>query len=415
MKTTSRLAVAMALLLCACLSLPAQEKGGFLNWVHRKLTTLSNVYDTTYVYQVDLPGVVSPTADLIWTGVNLRRAISYTEGNTSQDFTDLVIVETDLARRRFDKAGFGLSYGSLSLGSTFEIDRHGTKRNKYNNISFVRPRFGISFQYYHVHEYQTGTALVPSLSDLTIDFQSWEPGQMQYLLVDGFYFFNPEHFSYLATTGRNVVQRRSGGSWMASACYSQGEYKYDLVDGIVQEFPDHIGILRTGAFSLGGGYSFNWVPYHREPRGARLDGFRNLTINITFLPRVSLYNHLFVTQYEYLTVEKAAQLFEQEHGPLPNDEDLEMALYEYRIANARVGETARNHSFFSPSLNLSAHVGFIYSWNRFFICATADFERYGFKDLTTITYDPYEDWTFKTHTRGNFYDITARIQFNVRF
>lgn len=415
MKPASRLAVLTALFFCALPALQAQESTGFFRKIHKKLTTFSRVYDTTYVYQADLPRVISPTADLIWTGIQLHRDISYADEADYPNFRDLLSAETNLARQLYKKAGLRFCYGSLALDYSFELDRHGTARNQYNNFSFVRPRFGVSFQYYKVHDYLAGTARIPDLPDEIIDFESTAPAQLRQLVFDGFYFFNPGHFSYQATTGRNVIQRRSGGSWMASVCYTQGEYKFDLADGIVHEFPDHIGKFQTGAVSLGGGYSFNWVPYHRDARGVHLKGFRNLTINVTCLPRVSLYNHLFVTEYDYPSLEEATRMYEREFGHLPSEEELKTELEDYRLSKGREDETARDYSFFHPRLNLSAHVGFIYSWDRFFICATADFARYGFRPLETVIWDEDVNWYFKTVTRGNFYDITAHIQFNVRF
>lgn len=411
MKTAFRLAVVTALLFCALPSLRAQEDGFFRKIGHR-LTRFSPVYDTTYVYQLDLPGVVSPAADLIWTGINLHRDVSLQKVVGEKA---LYSVENHLARDLFEKAGAGISYGNLAFNYTVELNRHDTRRNKYYNFSLIRPRFAVNFQYYHIHEYLAGTLVPVDAPDVSVDFTSWEPGQMRHVVIDGIYFFNPEHFSYLATTGRNVVQRRSGGSWLATACYSQGEYKYDKSDGIVQEFPDRIGRLQTGSVSFGGGYSFNWVPYHRDARGVHLKGFRNLTINVTCLPRVSLYNHLFVTEYDYPSLEEATRMYEREFGHLPSEEELKTELEDYRLSKGREDETARDYSFFHPRLNLSAHVGFIYSWDRFFICATADFARYGFRPLETVIWDEDVNWYFKTVTRGNFYDITAHIQFNVRF
>ena len=49
--------------------------------------------------------------------------------------------------------------------------------------------------------------------------------------------------------------------------------------------------LQTSAqVAFGGGYSFNLVPYHRQPTGDRDKGLRNVTINATFLPMVTLFN-----------------------------------------------------------------------------------------------------------------------------
>lgn len=412
MKTFSRLAVLTALLFCAFPALQAQEDG-LIRKLGRKLTTLNKVYDTTYVFKLDMPVVVSPTADLIWTGINLHRDISYRAG--TGDFQGLSTVDTHLARRLFEKAGLGLSYGSLAVGYTVEIGGNGTRRNKYNHFSFVRPRFGINFQYYRIHEYMAGVYRIPDIPDFEMSLESREPGQMRHLVVDGFYFFNPERFSYLATTGRNVVQRRSGGSWIASVCFSQSEYGYNRTDGIVLDLPDHVGVLRTGALSLGGGYSFNWVPYHRDPRGEGLDGFRNLAFNLTFVPRFSLYNHLFVTQYGYPNPDEAAKMYQKEFGYLPDEKNLGTVLYDYRLEKAWTGAPSREYSFLKPALILSAHAGFIYSWKRYFICLTADFERFGFKGVETTSLDSYDNLLYKTVARGSFYNVTTRVQFNVRF
>ena len=380
MKTAFRLAVVTALLVCALPSLRAQEEG-FFRKLNRKLTTPSRVYDTSYVYQLDLPGVVSPAADLIWTGINLHRDVSIQKVGGEEE---LYYIENHLSRELFEKAGVGISYGTLAFNYTFELNRHDTRRNKYYNFSFIRPRFAVNFRYYHIHEYLAGTLVPVDTPSASVDFTSQDPGQMRHVVIDGIFFFNPEHFSYLATTGRNVVQRRSAGSWLATACYSQGEYKYDKSDGVVQEFPDHIGRLQTGAFSFGGGYSFNWVPYHRAPHGDSVRGFRNLTINATLMPRISLYDHVLVTQYK---------------DP----------------AKSREWEVSKDHNFFLPALHLSAHAGFIYSWSRYFICATADFERYGFRKLETVSHEASDGRNYKTLTRGSFYSVTTRIQFNVRF
>ena len=135
MKAFSRLAVLTALLFCTCPALQAQEDG-LIRKLGNMLTRLNKVYDTTYVFKLDMPGVVSPTADLIWTGINLHRDISYKEG--TGDFQGFSTVDTHLARRLFEKAGLGLSYGSLAFGYTVELARNGTQRNKYNNFSFPR-------------------------------------------------------------------------------------------------------------------------------------------------------------------------------------------------------------------------------------------------------------------------------------
>ena len=50
---------------------------------------------------------------------------------------------------------------------------------------------------------------------------------------------------------------------------------------------------------MGGGYSVNFVPWHRDPVGPRDEGLRNLTVNLTAMPVITLFNHLKTTSYVY--------------------------------------------------------------------------------------------------------------------
>ncbi|MCR4824750.1 MAG: DUF4421 domain-containing protein [Bacteroidales bacterium] len=413
MNRTSK--IFLVLLLCALPSLRAEGADGFFQKLVYSLNTPSKVFDSLYVYRLDNPWTVSLNGDLIWTGINLHRVNGIvSEDHEGNDFQ----ITSFLDRQFFKKIGAGFSLGSLALGYTAEIDRHGTKRNKYLNFSFLRPRFGVSFQYYTIHEYLDGYVIDTALPDEQFPFRSWEPGLMRNMVIDGFYFFNPEHFSYMATTGRNTIQRRSAGSWVASVCYTQGEFKYNLTDGIVLEFPDNLGKIRTGALAIGGGYSFNWVPYHRAPNGHSTKGFRNLTINATLLPRVTLYNHVHLTKYSYIDEIEAMRRYEKEYGPVKTEEDfenMERIVWQYERDSAQEDETLRSSRFFHPTLNLSARTGFIFSWERFFICATTVFNRYSFRDMEVLQPDPDYGFHYKSTIRGNFFDVTTRVQLNIRF
>lgn len=51
--------------------------------------------------------------------------------------------------------------------------------------------------------------------------------------------------------------------------------------------------------SIGGGYSVNFVLWHKDPTGTKDKGLRNLTVNLTAMPVITLYNYLKATSYEY--------------------------------------------------------------------------------------------------------------------
>ena len=57
----------------------------------------------------------------------------------------------------------------------------------------------------------------------------------------------------------------------------------------------------------------------------------------------------------------------------------------------------------------------IFSWDRYFLCSIVTFNRYHFKGVETVTLDEQTRERYRTLTGGVFYDISARVQLNVRF
>lgn len=411
MTLRSRITILLLALLPGLLQ--AQEQAGWFpraaGTVGRMLTTPSRVFDPDYVFQSPAVWMVSADADLIWTGIRLDSRYSTTASGANH-----LQVSKRMRNEFFKKVGLGFSYGSLHLGYSLEIDRHGTERNRYFNLSFVRPSFGISCQYYTIHEFLEGEFSLDWL-DGTYPFSSTRPGEMKHLVVDAFYFFNPTHFSYKAAAGRHLIQRRSAGSWMALARYSQGDYRDDIRDEELDISYDRIGRYRTGAFSLGGGYSFNWVPLHRDPApGERsLKGLRNLVINATLIPYVSLYEHLGTVRYHYMPIQEALQRYLAEHPEMPETSERTEAAQAYRLQYAQEGQMATGSRFFRPSLNVAARAGICFSRDRFTLSVTATATRYSFRDIETGSEGNKVELLSTCH--GSFYDISTRFSLGYRF
>ena len=372
-----------------CLALPAlraQEArpGWFaqaVSFAKDKLSASGKIYDTTYVWKLDAPWSVALDADLIRTGMETHSDVSL-QGSGEVPPTHMT---GHLRNDRYRKFGGGLTYGSLQLIYTTEFGKQGGPRNKFTYIAFTPARFGVSLQYYTTRDFLDGTVSGGSYSS-PVNFSSQYPGEMRNLVADAFYFFNPSQFSYSAITGRNRIQRRSAGSFLVRAAYSQGEFRYDLRDALVQESRDHIGRYRNGDFSLGAGYSYNWVPLHRAPAGQGVKGLRNLTVNATFVPALSVYNHLHSTVYDV------------------SDPD-----------HVTEGKTTREHTFGLPGVSIAARAGASFSWDRFILCAILTYNRSAFRGISSVNLDEQTRQRYETKTGGSFYGLTTRLQFNVRF
>lgn len=372
-----KIVLTLATFFSTALLLGAQQTG-WLARLRDRMTGPNPVFDTAYVYPLRQVWVASMAGDLILTGLETRSDVTRQgDGSTTH-------LAGHLRNRWSGKVGGGLTYGPLQLVYTTEAGAPRGQRNKYSRIALVKPRFGVSFQYYTIHGHLDGTATGADAG--ATSFSSQYPGEMRNVVADAFYFFQPEHFAYSAVMGRHLIQRRSGGSWMLRAAYSQGELRYDLRDVLVRESHDHVGRYRTGDFSLGAGYSYNWVPLHRAPHGRDTRGLRNLTLNLTAVPGVSIYNHLHSTAY----------VFSDPDHPVE-------------------GKTRRNHTFGLPGITLAARAGLSFSWDRFILCSTITYNRSSFRGIDSVNLDGQTRQRYETKTAGTFYDITARMQLNVRF
>jgi len=104
-------------------------------------------------------------------------------------------------------------------------------------------------------------------------------------------------FAYTATYKPGKIQRRTAGSWMVSGRYVQGSL-FNTPEN-ASEALSIVDCYSTLQFSLGGGYSVNIVPWHRDPVDERDKGLRNLTFNITAMPMITPINYIRATMYQY--------------------------------------------------------------------------------------------------------------------
>ena len=131
---------------------------------------------------------------------------------------------------------------------------------------------------------------------------------------------------------------------------------------------------------LGGGYSVNWVPLHRNPENPRNGkGLRNLTLNATLLPMLSYYNHI-VSE-----------------------------------AKTEQGGTITTRFNGNLSLAVTAKAGLGFSWDRYFLNAMVIYNHFGFKNAANTVWQDDGNTRNDIDTKARFFDLTAKIQFSVKF
>ena len=369
-------------LLCVAASASAQEADDI--WVQVKdyvqqLTSRKKDIDPDYALQPELKWNATLEGTGIRMGADLHSDITQTDLSGGAPQTIHATLETGMKKRLYKKLGGGLSYGGLGFNFGFEVGKASPKRNTYFSLGTAGSYYGARVQYYKSHEYVEGVLDIDLDSFVPMALTSENPCRMRDLTIDGFYAFNRKKFVYTAAYGGRIVQRRSAGSWMVAAKYLQGDFSFDKNDEVLIALLNGLNRYSTMQAQVGGGYSWNWVVLHRDPRDRHTwKGLQNLTFNVTALPMVSLFNDIRTEQGSGRSLKKTKY----------------------------AGQMA-----FSPTLR----AGLCFAWDRYYVDVHASYNRFGFRGADTLIEEDSGRLRTNVSTRATFYDLTAKVQLNVRF
>ena len=335
--------------------------------------------DPDWTLQPELKWNVTLEGTGIRMGADLHSDITVTDQTEGYPRTIHATLETGMRENLYKKLGGGLSYGGFGFSFGFEVGKARPKKSRYFSLGTTGSYYGARIQYYKTHEYVEGVLDIDLEGFSPMDLTSESPCQVRDLTIVGFYAFNRKKFVYSAVYGGRIVQRRPAGSWMVAAKYLQGDFSFNKDDTVLISLLNGLNRYSTMQTLVGGGYSYNWVVLHRDPRDQRTwKGLQNLTVNVTALPMVSLVNDIRTEQGSGRALKKTR--------------------YAGRLA-------------FSPIVR----VGLCYAWDRYYVDAYAGYNRFGFHAADNLVEEDGGLQSTNVSTRGVFYDLTAKVQLNVRF
>ena len=282
-----------------------------------------------------------------------------------------------------DKAvGFQAGYGNLGLALSKKIKGQG--KDDYFSFDYLSAGFAVQVQYFNLlqpvtYQYTVGDEGHWAYMDQTGTTEN--PGNLRTFIVDAFYAFNRRTFAYSAAYKGNLFQRRSAGSWMFGSKLILGDYGIDPAEPIAG-WAGKQSLQTSAQVAFGGGYSFNLVPYHRQPTGDRDKGLRNVTINATFLPMVTLFNQF---------TSKAFDL----------GEDGKYALFHKSVMNGKL------------LVNYVARVGIGWSYNLFTANLSASMDSFSYKGNSEMSVEGLI--ADNVATSGRFARYTVALRLGMRF
>ena len=282
-------------LLVAVISVQAQNPT-FWQKVNRFLTKPA-VVDTTCIYQP------KPcfSLGLFTTGQKAGFDVDVNFGINMPDGSPLTGSSSySLGEGLCKKIGLEVGYGNMGFGYGLEVGPRSAAKKSSFAFNVVGKSWGVRLNYFKItNQFVSGLTLGEESDAFYLhdEFTSEEMAALRSFTIDGYYVFNNKRFAYPAAYKMGLVQRRTAGSWMLTARYMQGDL-YNSHEAAMDSY-NLLDCFATMQASVGGGYSVNFVPWHRDPVGQRDEGLRNLTINLTAMPVITLFNYLKTTSYEY--------------------------------------------------------------------------------------------------------------------
>ena len=284
------------LLLFCTLTLNAQETT-FWNKVNGFLTKRAKA-DSTFIYQPWNRFTLGVFTTVQKAGFDANanfRIDDYYDGEALEGVSTYALAE-NLCK----KVGFEAGYGNFGLGYSFEIGPRSARKKNAFGLSFMNKAWGVRFNLSKITNPFTTGLTVGNEGDENYfhhEYTTEEDAELKNFSIDGYYVFNNQRFAYPAAYRLGFVQRRTAGSWLLTARYMQGSL-YNSPEGAWDSY-NFVDIFSTLQASVGGGYSVNFVLWHRDPTDLRDHGLRNLTLNLTALPVLTVFNYLKTTSYEY--------------------------------------------------------------------------------------------------------------------
>lgn len=283
-------------MLFGIISLQAQENR-FLKKVHYFLTKPDDV-DSTRIYQPNKACfAVGPFFSVQRAGfdVDVNFSVNSDEMESVTGVSSFSISETPCK-----KIGVEVDYGNIGFGYSHEIGAPSATTKRSLDFHMVGRSWGVGLNYFKIsNPFTSGLTLWDEHDNVTLqdEFTTEELAMMRSFTIDGYYVFNNKRFAYPAAYKMGMVQRYTAGSFMLTARYMQGDL-YNTPEAAWDSY-NLLDCFSTMQASIGGGYSVNFVLWHKDPVGPRDEKLRNLTVNLTAMPVLTFLNYLKTIEYVY--------------------------------------------------------------------------------------------------------------------
>ena len=330
------------LVLSAVCALPVSARNDnklvrlFMDW----LTSTSSELDPEKVYTPAARWNFAVNGDFKHAGYTQTQSVELDMSSIIEGAYKFPVSVNTSLKGDVDKAvGFQAGYGKLNLGFSKKFGSKG--KNNTFSFDYIGAGYAGRLEIYNFAQPVDYEILIgEGFDDFSRTFGVTDnPGKLKAYILDGVYAFNRTGFAYSSAFKGGVYQRSSAGSFLFGTKMILGDFSVDPSELIIQ-MTGGPSKQSTAQVSFGVGYSYNFVPFHRQPYGEKEKGLRNLTFNATVVPLVSIFN-----QFSSVIYKESGM----EHVPDHKSIMYGRSRVSY-VARAAVGYT---HDLFTTNLSFS--------------------------------------------------------------
>lgn len=221
------------------------------------------------------------------------------------------------------------------------------KKGSYIVLSALGARYGVQIRYRSFDQKVADVSTSSFQDSYSKEVELNHPIHVKSFFAEAFYLFSSKRFSYAAAYDMSTIQLRSAGTFLVGATWFQSDINLTDTDVFYILLMNGIGRVKMWQGSVGGGYSYNWVPK------------KGWLVNVTVMPTLSFLNRFkfFRYEYDFVDIKESPQHI--------NDITDSPAIEESHSSSAR--------------LNVDARVSVTYNWDRYFINVMGQYNHFRYR------------------------------------
>lgn len=316
-------------------------------------------------------------------------------------------IKMDLNTRPMASLGVWVGYRGLGFSYAYKLQKNGGTNF---SLSSTGAKFGLNMRLHDLstdraHLLFEGMSEGKSIKGMDEDVRFTKAIKVSTFYLNGYYVFNGRRYSQAAAYNQSVIQRRSAGSFLLGATvFTSMVEMAEKENAFILEMGKCPGRFSLGQINVGLGYGYNWVPA------------RGWVVNAMVMPTISVYDRIkrthFTSNYTVLTDPTTLPhvgdygTWDPEKRQWANGEKQQPVLVEGNGENewevkewkedVDLWETHTDSHASAFKLNVDARLGVAYCWNRFFVSANGQFNRfsYGQENNKVTNVDWYVNTSF---------------------